>query len=220
MNDPINPFLNGEIGRREWNDRYHNLSNARRNWQLAFAGCLLVVIVQGIFMGMMAMRSSIQPFVVETNRGMPYAIQPVRAVALKDPQLINYALNQFIINVRSIVHDPSAQKNLLNKVYAYSAGMTKNFLRDYFLAHDPFKSSNQYSVSIQIINSLPIGKNTWQITWDETKTDLISHQSIEKSRWMAQLHYNFGEVNPHFMTENPFGIYITELTWSQSQIHE
>lgn len=215
-----NPYINENAGKREWNDRYDNLSRGRRHWQMAFISAIALVIIQSVFMGRLALRSSIQPFVVETNQGMPYAIQPVSAVSSNDSRIVNYALNQFIMNVRSVVNDSEAEKNILNKVYAFSAKQAKLFLRDYFSAHDPFKMAGQYTISVQIINSLPISQNTWQITWEESKKDLVNHKLIEKTRWLAQLHYELGTVNPHFVMENPFGIYITEMNWSESQSHD
>src|SRR5262249_29980949 len=133
---------------------------------------------------------------------------------------INYALNQFIINVRSVSSDSDAEKHILTQAYAFSAKQTKGFLTEYFALNDPFKINKQYTIAIQIINSLAIGKNTWQITWDEIQKDIHSPISLKKTRWMAQLHYELGAVNPHFITENPFGIYVTGLTWSENQIRE
>ena len=215
-----NPYVSGNRGRQEWNDRYDHLAKGRRHWQLAFMLVMVLVIVQSIFIGRLALRSSIQPFVVETNQGMPYAIKPVTAVSIQDSRIVNYVLNQFIINVRSVLKDSEAEKNILTHVYAFSAKQTKVFLRDYFNTQDPFKLANQYTVSVQIINALPISKNTWQITWDESKKDLTGNKFIEKTRWLAQLHFELGAVNPNFVTENPFGIYITEISWSQSQIRD
>lgn len=215
-----NPFIAGNIGRREWSDRYDNLASGRRHWQWAFFIAVALAVIQCFFMGKLALRSSIQPFVVATNQGMPYALQPVKAVSENDSRIVNYALNQFILNVRSVVNDSEAEKNILTKVYAFSAKQTKPFLRDYFVEHDPFKTGSQYSVSVQIINSLPISKNTWQITWEENKKELNGNQPADKTRWLAQLHYELGAVNPHFVMENPFGIYVTDISWSQSQQHE
>lgn len=215
----INPYLPENSGRHEWNDRYDNLVKGRRHWQLAFTLVITVTVIQSFFMGRLALRSSVQPFVVETNQGMPYAVKPVNAVSANDSRIVNYALNQFIMNVRSVVNDSEAEKNILTKVYAFSAKQTNAFLYEYFTAHDPFKLAHQYTVSVQIINSLPISKNTWQITWDESRRNVNSQQVMGKTRWLAQLHYELGAVNPHFLTENPFGIYVTEITWSESQIH-
>lgn len=215
-----NPYVAENIGRREWDDRYDNLARSRRYWQAAFTAAISIALVQGFFMGRMALRSSIQPFVVAMNQGMPYAVAPVKAMAANDSRLVNYALNQFIMDVRSVVSDREAEKNILTTVYAFSANQTKPFLRDYFASHDPFKISGQYTVSVQIINSLPISRNTWQITWDESQKDLNSGKLIEKTRWMAQLHYELGAVNSHFTLQNPFGIYVTEITWSKSQLRD
>jgi type IV secretory pathway TrbF-like protein len=216
----INPYLQEVPGRREWNDLYDKLVKGRRHWQWAFTAVSIITIIQSIFMGKMAQKSAIEPFVVETNQGAPYAIQTVKAVSVKDSRIVNYALNQFIINVRSILNDNDAEKHILTQAYAFSAKQAKTFLTDYFNSHDPFKRSRQYTISVQIINSLPIGKNTWQITWDEFKKEINSPLISEKTRWMAQLRYELGTVNSHFLNENPFGIYVTELTWSENQIHE
>ena len=211
-----NPYLNA--GRQEWNNCYDNLAKSRRYWQFAFAAAMSLAILLGFFIEKIAQRSSIQPFVIATNEGMPIVLQPAKAVAVTDIHLVNYAMNQFIINARSVINDPEAEKNVLTKVYAYSAKQTKLFLRDFYNAHDPFRIAEQFSISVQIINSLPISNHTWQLTWDETKFPRNGGPAIEKSRWMAQLHYELGAVNPQFITDNPFGIYITEINWSQSQI--
>lgn len=213
-----NPYLNSQPGRREWNNCYDNLAKSRRYWQIAFAAAMGLAIILGFFIGKIALRSSIQPFVIATNQGMPIALQPAKAVSAADPHIVNFALNQFIMNSRSVIADSEAEKNILTKVYAYSAKQTKVFLRDYYSAHDPFKMATQFTVAVQIINSLPISPHTWQITWDETKFPRNGGPAMEKSRWMAQLHYELGSVNPQFMIDNPFGIYITEINWAPSQI--
>ncbi len=214
---PENPYILENAGRREWNDRYESLAKARRNWQLAFVSAMVLLFIQSFLITRLALRSSIQPFVVETNQGMSYAIKPVSAVSTGDSRIVNYALNQFIINVRNVMRDSEAEKNTLTKAYAFSAKQAKFFLHEFFTQHDPFKIAHQYTVSVQIINSLPISKNSWQITWDESRKDL-SGKLIEKTRWLAQLHYELGAVNPRFLTENPFGIYITEIIWSENHI--
>jgi type IV secretion system protein TrbF len=214
-----NPYLTESIGRKEWNDRYDNLTKSRKHWQLAFVGALLVVIIQSVFIGCLSLRTAIQPFVVETTQGMPYAIKPVNAVSMNDSRLVNYALNQFIMNVRTVLKDTEAEKNILINAYAFSAKQAKTFLHEYFLEHDPFKTAAQYTVSVQIVNSLPISKNTWQISWDESRRD-SSGKLIDKTRWLAQLHYETGAINSRFVTENPFGIYITEMTWSENHVKE
>jgi type IV secretion system protein VirB5 len=172
------------------------LSLAVRNWQLAFAvmSTIAVLLTFGIIRS--AMQTKVQPFVVETCNNVPSNIE------------------QFIINARTIISDPQAEKTLLNKVYAYSADNTLTFLRDYYEKNNPLVLSTQYTILVSNINPMKLSPNTWQITWEETKQN-TSGGLMEKSRWMAMLTYRMGDVNPKFITDNPFGIYVTEVSWSQ-----
>lgn len=213
-----NPYIKGAEGRKEWNDRYMNMSKAIRNWQIMSLCLMGIVILFAVMMTKMASESRVEPFVVETNNGMPYAIKPMSSLSTQDQRLINFAINQFIINARTVINDTQAQKVLLNKVYAFSANNTINTLHDYYDKNNPFTVASQYSVSINIINSLPISHDTWQVVWDETKRAVNSGASLETTRWMANVSYKFGDVNAKFAMDNPFGLYITQVSWSQSQI--
>ncbi|MFZ0219060.1 MAG: type IV secretion system protein [Candidatus Aquirickettsiella sp.] len=213
-----NPYISGSEGRKEWNDRYGSMRQSSRCWQRAFFCSMIINVIFALVIAKIATQSQIKPFIVETNRGMPYAIGSMRAASSADPRIINFAINQYIINARSLIHDTTAEKTLLNKVYAFSAGQAISFLRDYYQKNDPFRLSAQYTVTVQIINSLPISSHTWQVTWDETQYSSLDHHVLNVTRWIAQLTHQFGKVNPQFINDNPFGLYITHITWSQNQI--
>ncbi len=213
-----NPYLLGSEGRKEWNDRYDNLSKSVKSWRMAFFAAILISIIFAIALAKIATESRVQPFVVETTNGMPYAIKHMDQWSLQDQRIINFALNQFIINARTIVNDDEAETALLNKVYAFSANNTINYLRDYFEKNNPLELGSKYTVTVKVVNTLPISHNTWQITWDETKRDASGGNIVGVTRWMANLTYRFGEVNQKFITDNPFGFYVTDLSISQNQI--
>lgn len=212
-----NPYVKGAEGKKEWNDRYMNMAKAIRNWQIAFFTAMVVVIIFALVVAKIATESRVQPFIVETNNGMPYAIKAMGSMSSQDQRLINFAINQFIVNARTVVNDTEAEKALLNKVYAFSANNTLGFLQDYFQKNNPFEMASQYNVVVNIVNSLPLSHNTWQITWDETKRSRNGDTVSSVTRWMANVTYKFGDVNPRFMTDNPFGFYVTQISWSQSQ---
>ena len=213
-----NPYVSGAAGRKEWNDRYENLSQSISHWKIAFFCAIALSAIFGVVIAKMATQSSVQPFVVETNQGMPYAIKPMASWSSNDQRVINFAVNQFIFNARTVVNDAGAEKTLLNKVYAYSANSTINFLHDYYEKNNPLDLSSQFTISVTIVNSLPISPDTWQITWDETKRATSGDYSLGVTRWMAHVTYKFGDVNPQFLNDNPFGFYITHVAWSQSQV--
>ena len=211
-----NPYVAEFAGRKIWNDRYLNMAKATRNWQLAFIIAISIVALQTGGLIYVATQSKIQPFVVETNQGMPYAVKAMSTLSLHDQKLINYAVNQFVINAKTIVGDTHLQKTILNKVYAYSADNTLNYLHDFYLKNNPFEIAAKFTTTLKIVNSLPTGHNTWEVVWDETKHDPSSGSTLGTERWMAHITYKFGEVNEKMLNDNPFGFYITDISWSQS----
>lgn len=208
-----NPHLNFTAARREWNDRYMNMAKAIRNWQLAFL--LSMIIALGLLLQTIRLSgdSRIQPLAVETCQGIPKNILPITTKLPNNDRLITFALSQFIINARTIIADANAQKALLNKVYAYSADKTISFLHDYYRENNPFTLSAQYTTRINIILALPISEHSWQVTWNETQSRGATGEN--STRYVATLTYHFGKVNERFMQDNPFGIYVTAISWSQ-----
>ena len=190
-----NPFVKGAEGRAEWNDRYMNMSKMIRYWKIAFFASISVIFSLTFVVGKMATESHVQPFVVETNNGVPIALKSLKAISPHDKSIINYAINQFIINARTIITDSDAEKALLDKLYAYTANNAINFLHDYYEKNNPFELAGKYSVTVNIIHSLPLSNDTWQVTWDETKRSANGGNVIETSRWVANLTYKLGEVN-------------------------
>lgn len=213
-----NPYIKDSEGRREWNDRHGSLQQSIRLWQLAFFSALMTIVVLGAVLGYIATTSKVQPFVVETHEGMPYAIVPMHSTSLNDQRLINFAINQFILNARTIVQDSLAQKALLDKVYAYAANQTLPFLHDYYQTHQPFEMAQQGTVSVSIVSSLPLSSHLWQVMWDETVHHNGDGNNTQTTRWVANVTVQFGEINPHFLNANPFGLYITQLTWTPMNV--
>jgi len=209
-----NPYVKGAEGQKAWDDRYGSMQQSLKLWQFAFFSALMTIAVLGGMLGYVSATAKVQPFVVETHEGMPYAIAPMQSISVKDQRLINFAINQFVIHARTVVHDPEAQKALLDKVYAYSANQTLPFLHDYYQKNNPFEIAAHTTVTPTIVSSLPIAKDTWQITWDETDRNVADGSPIKTTRWIANVTYQLGEVNSHFMLENPFGLYITQINWT------
>jgi len=210
-----NPYVLGAEGRQEWNDRYMNMAKAVKNWQIACAVIAVIAVLQLVVIGKIASESKIQPYVVETSNGMPYAMKPVQGLSEKDQVLVNYVVNRFVINAKTVISDTAAEQAMMEELYAYSAGNSPAVLQDYYTKNNPFKTASDYAVSVNIINALPVSKNTWQITWEETKRQANGGAVVDTSKWEGQFTYQYGEVkNP---TKNPFGIYVTNFSWSQSR---
>lgn len=210
-----NPYLDRTCGRKIWNDRYMNLSKARRHWQGAFFVLSLITLILLINIFTLSTQSKIKPVVVELNKGLPVGILPVSDNIPGRDKLTEFAINQFITNARTILSDSEAEKLLLTKTYAFSAEETLNFLRDYYNEHNPFERAGSSTVQVVILNSLKIGNQTWQVTWDEVEKSKVGEATLNQARYMATLTTQQGEPSPKFLQENPFGIYITHLAWSK-----
>ncbi len=68
--------MNGESyiqARREWDERYGDLVLGKRNWQLAFAGLMLLSAVLAVGIVWMGARTKVIPYVVEVDK-LGYAI--------------------------------------------------------------------------------------------------------------------------------------------------
>jgi type IV secretory pathway TrbF-like protein len=212
-----NPYVNRLEGKKVWNDRYLNLSKARQHWQVAFFSLVVVTFTLLLLVFKLSTQSKIKPFVVELSSGMPIRIAPVTDSLPDSEKLTQFAIAQFIINARTVVSDTEAEKLLLDKTYAFSAEDTLRFLRDYYTHHNPFERASHGSVQVTILNTLKIGTQTWQVTWDEVESSKGGEGVMNQSRFLATLTVSQGEPNPTYLNDNPFGIYITQLSWAKIQ---
>lgn len=211
-----NPFI-GDSGRREWNDRYGNMARMIRGWQGAFGVAMVLVMVLTGVNVKLSTQTHIQPFAVVLNQGVPVSIQPMNPMNLSSPQMVNFFLEHFIENARTVVSDVEAEKNLLNSVYAFAADHTIPFLREYYMANNPLQRAQTMTVNVHVINILPLSDKTCQIIWEEVARNVMNGDILSKTRWMANITYQkTGKVDVKTAKDNPFGLYITNLTWSQS----
>jgi type IV secretory pathway TrbF-like protein len=212
-----NPFI-GEEGRREWSDRYGNMARIIRGWQGAFGAAMVAVIVLTGVNAKLSMQTHIQPFAVELNQGVPIAIKPMSQMNLNDTQIVHFFLEHFIENARTVVSDVDAEKNLLNSVYAFAADQTLPFLKEYYVLNNPLKRAQTMTVNVHVIHLLPLSDKVCQVMWEETARNVMNGDEISKTRWIANITYQkTGKVDAKTAKDNPFGLYITNLTWSQSQ---
>lgn len=212
-----NPFLGAE-GRREWSDRYGDMAKHIRGWQGAFGVAMLAIMVLVVVNVKLSTQSRIQPFAVELNQGVPVAIQPMNEMKLNDPHIVHFFIEHFMENVRTVVSDVEAQKHLLNSVYAFAAEKTLPFLKEYYMKNNPLERAQSMTVHVHVINILPLSDNTCQVIWEETSRNIMNGDVLQKTRWLANVTYKkTGKVSTDTAKDNPFGLYITNLTWSQSQ---
>jgi len=212
MKRQTQPIFAAASGKEIWLNRFAHLQKTILHWQVAFSVVLVICFLLVAGFVLLSLQSKIEPVVVETYQGIPTRLIPISENLNASQKLTQYLVSQYILNARSIVSDTGAQEALLQKVYAFSAEATLPFLRQYYQTNNPFTLGAQSATHIRLLSVIPISESSWQVTWEEESNPNGGLKKQQK--WLATLMLREGKVNPHFVNENPFGLYVTNLSWS------
>lgn len=201
--------------RGEWNDRFHGLARGKRNWQIVASALLLSNTALAAALAWQSTQSRVTPFVVEVDRlGHAIAFGPAERLRKADERLIRYQLGMLIHDLRTVVGDAGAQKELLTRAYAYARGPSVAFLQNHFSENNPFETARTWRVGVKLKSILRLSEKTWQLQWSEDRRT-VAGAEVDSRDWQAVLTI---EEDPPKTTEalllNPLGLYVTEITWS------
>jgi type IV secretion system protein VirB5 len=208
---PSNPYLNA---RREWDERYGDQISRARSWRITAFASLAVAGIAVVGIMVIGSQSKIKPYVVAIDKlGNPIAMaQPVSGSAI-DQRIIEAQLANWVWDARTVIPDPVAQKNLINKVYAMTSSAAATYLNQYYTQHSPF---GDFTVNVQINSILPISKDTWQVSWEEARFQNGQPQPLQ--HWKANIttgvDQKLGET-PQVQIDNPLGLFIRSVSWTQ-----
>jgi len=212
VSEKDSPFLRARL---EWNDRFYGLARGKRNWQIVASALLLANLVLAAGLTWLSTQSRITPFVVEVDRsGQAVAFGPAEKLRKTDERMLRYELGMYVRDIRTVLTDAEAQKELLARAYAHTRGSAVAFLNDYFTRSNPFEAAARQRIDVEVRSILQLSDNTWQIQWLETPRSLDGRND-EPRVWQAVVSM---EVNPPETTDliltNPLGLYITEIHWT------
>ena len=204
----------------EWNRMYANLIMGKRNWQIVAFLELVVVVILSSGMVYCAQKSKVVPYVVEVDQlGRAAYAGEAQEYKVTDERIIQAFLYRYIDHARSVVTDTEAMKKKYNEVYeATIRDVQTNFLNEYYRDHDPYEVAKEHSIQVEPASFLKQGENSYLIEWKEIYRDL-ENKRVKLERWqglvsIVQLDQDqIKTVQNHVM--NPFGIYVTGLSWSR-----
>ena len=213
-----NPHV--DAGKRLHNDRYLDLSVARRNWMVASLVLAGGVVVLSATLAWLAAQSRVQPYVaVVDDRFRVLSFGPAEQVG-HDQALLHRVTQtevaEFIRNARSVAADPIAQVHLMDSVWSHAAADTRQMLSAYYADHNPGVAAQQgRRVSIEIESVLLRSDRTWDVRWTEIEWD-PSGVAKSRERWEARLAVDVAPPRePELALKNPLGLYVTGLSWSR-----
>lgn len=206
-------------GRREWNERYGSYIKREHVWKVVavFALAIALIAVGGVVY--IGAQNRIVPYIVEVDKlGNAVAVRRADLIQPTDPRVMRAMLARFIVNVRSVLVDATAQKRAILEAYAMlrqpdpATGLLNEFFQS---AQSPFKRAQTETVTVEIENVLPISANYWQVEWREV---VRNRKGIEIKRHRHKANMTIVVVPPTddaTIIKNPIGLYIEELSWSK-----
>lgn len=208
-----NPYLKG---REAWNDLYGSqttkLENAYRIMMLM--GVALIVAMIGFVI--VAGQSKVTPYIVKVQDNHVLGVSPAEQHMPINQQLVDYFINKFITDVRSVRADNAVQKTYSSTAYALTQGQAANMVKEYFNSNDPFTLNQKVTRDVEINYTLPVSEHSYQVSWTERTRDMNGNL-LTKESYVAVLSYKFGKVVSGLEDYNPFGIYITNISWNKSE---
>jgi type IV secretion system protein VirB5 len=212
---PENPYL---AARREWNERYGDYIARAQAWRLTalLALCLALIAVAGL--AYLAAQNRVIPYIVAVDKlGAPVAVSYADRALPADTRIVRAMLARFIVNLRSVYADATAQRRAIEDAYALlsAADPATHRINHYFREHHPFDRAKSETVSVEIKSVLPLSDRTWQIEWEES---IRSRGGEEKKHPHMLAAVSIAVTPPQdeaTLLRNPIGLYVREINWSQ-----
>jgi type IV secretory pathway TrbF-like protein len=211
-----NPVL---LGRGAFAGAFADLAKGKRNWQLVAFGLLGLFAIALVGFVHLASETRITPYVVEVDKlGRAVAFGPAEQTAQTDPRIVAATLSLFVRNVRAVSSDGVVERELLYRAYAHTAGRARQFLDDYFSVpdHDPRLLGQRFTRTVEVGAILPVpGSSVWRAQWTEREQPVFLGTARE-SAWEGYLTVRVHRPKTtSVVEENPLGIYVTDLTWTE-----
>jgi len=205
------PYL---AARREWDERYGDALARAHSWRLAAFGSLIVAAIAVLGAVYIGAQPKIKPYVIALDKlGDPVAFAQPAAGRPIEERILEAQVASWVWNARTVLSDASAQKTLLRKVYAMTGADVAGYLNHYYAQHSPFGDS---SVAVTITSVLPTSHDTWQVSWDEQKSE--NGQPQPAAHWKAQVTTGIDAKlaqNPRVLLDNPLGIFVRGIAWTR-----
>ncbi len=213
---PENPYVaQYHAARREWNERYGDLIQAKRDWQLTAFGSLVLAALLALGLIWQGAQSRIVPYVVEVDElGHLAAVGPADRSAPADSRILRAQVASFVTSSRSVIADRTAQKRMLDQVYAFVAGAAQTFLDDYYGKRSPFDVMKDRTISVDVGPILELSDETFQVQWRETARSLEG-RVVGRKTFQGIFTVRVDPPRTEKRT-NPLGIFITHISWTEA----
>lgn len=213
--EKTNPYFNAK---GLWNHVYGGVEAKLYNTYRLLALAFFIIVLQTLGLIYMGTQSKIKPVVVEMQNGTVLGVADVSSAPMGVmDKVVAQSMEQFITSWRTLTPDDDIEKRYMTETYAMTTGNATASIDNYFAQNNPSVLSTQFKVSVSINNVLKLSSHTYQVEWTEYK-ETLSGVPVSQSQFTAQLSY---QASPNDVTDsiaayNPFGLFITQISWAQN----
>lgn len=210
-----NPYLDA---RREWNERYGSYIARANHWRLMAFGVMAVCLVESVGLVILGTQNKLVPYVVAVDKlGSLVPVARADEMSRTDERVVKALLARFVADVRGVVSDGIAQRQMIDRVYSMLSNGTRalTIVSEFYKADPPFGRAANSGVSIEVSSVIPVTERTWQIEWEEI-TRSTSGGILNRLRWKASVTVAISApTSERQIRANPVGVFVTDLNWSQ-----
>ncbi len=203
-------------------DRYHKLAIANRNKQRIIYSLLVICTFLVMILGYVSFKSNTRVYVVEKEGNnytyFGYVNDLTSKVYNPDDNSLVFFLNNFIRKSRFLPTDLVLYKNN-QKELGYFLNRKSSGKLDDVLTKDnyPEMINAEYAIDIQILSTLRVSPESFQIRWVEKLYDKAG-KNVSNNQMVAFLRYEIKKpTSKEAILNNPLGIVITDLSMSEEK---
>jgi type IV secretory pathway TrbF-like protein len=176
----------------------------------------------------LALTSALSLYLARKPHAVPYVIaldkageitgllQPLGADPSANEAVVRFELARFITDARSVLSDGIAEKAALHGVYDMARGEAATVLPTWYRDHPPFELASKETIHAEVDSVLRAPNGGYEVRWTETSRNL-NGEVLSAERWRALLAVEQATPDPDHMLNNPIGLYVTQIDWSEEQ---
>jgi type IV secretion system protein VirB5 len=205
------------LAREEYYDRYGRTTKDLARWRTAAFVMTFLVFASVAASIFMAFSVKVIPYIVQVDKhGYEIAITQAPQTTPFEQKVIISRLGRFILDMRTIIMDTTAQRRLITGLYTMiPSGQTSYMkLNEYFRQNNPLEAAGKgQTQEVEIRSILHLDGNTWQIEWTEKR-----YEKGIMTREQAWRGFVTIALNPtrdlQNIIDNPLGVYVLDFNFS------
>lgn len=200
-------------------DRYFDIAKANDNKRRIIYILLLLQLFSLTIIGLNSFKTNIKTYIIEKNGNNYVNLGYANNLSMKkyepNKKAVEYFINEFVIKSRFLSSDLVLFKKNNNEISYFMNVKTSRKIEKYLIDSGyREKIKNKETVDINLLSTLQLTSNTYQVRWIEKTYNEIG-EIIEQNLMVGVYKINFiSPKSKESISYNPLGILITDVSQS------